>query len=131
MTSADGAAVPTSRLLDLLDPFNLPPWDGCRPFITVDVLHFVIRGQMHPHRIRVSDYEDHDIHIARIAWLVAHWANDGTDMPTVEIAEPARLVVHDGYHRICAAAARGDAAVHLDVGGLIDAAEELLGVRIP
>lgn len=123
--------VPTARLLDLLDPFRLPPWDGCRPFTAADVLHYVIRGDLHPHRIVVSDHEIHDIHVARIAWLVVNWVNNGLDMPIVEIVGPDRLVVHDGYHRICAAAARGDATVLLDIGGLVDEAEALLGVPVP
>lgn len=134
VVGADGkvlVAASTDLLLDQLDPFNCTPWDGMPAFTVADVAAKVDVGDLHPHRIVNSHDEPPDVHLARIAWLVLHWANDGSDPPQVEVGGRYGLSVHDGYHRICAAVVRGDERVWLDVGGDLGEAEELFGVVIP
>jgi hypothetical protein len=87
------------------------------------------RFHRHEIAIRNSHLVSHETHIARIAWLVEHWVNDGTDAPVVDVW--GSLAVEDGYHRICAAAVRGDRHVHVEVSGDLDLAEDLFGVTIP
>jgi hypothetical protein len=126
-------AVPTATLVDLLDPFNCTPWDGMPAFTVSQVRLFVDAGRLHPHRIVQSHDEPAEIHLARIAYLVEHWPNDGTDPPQVEVW-PARygyVTVHDGYHRICAAITRGDPHILVDLAGDLDLAEDMLGIDIP
>lgn len=69
-------------------------------------------------------------HIARIAYLTRHWANDGSDTPEIEVLIDGTLVVNDGYHRICAAIARSDTQIIVDISGALDEAESILGVTI-
>ncbi len=122
-------AVSTDLLVDLAEPFACPPWDGMPPFAPDSVRQFVARNLFRdtPATETCGVHE----HLARIAYLAVNWVNDGTDPPVVEVLADETLAVQDGYHRIAAAAVRGDQHVWVEVGGWLDAAETLFGVTIP
>lgn len=131
-------AVPAALLLDILDPFDCPPWPVTdtdtgfmAPFTADDVREAIVTNRLHSRRALFPDLVDAATHISRVAYLVQTWINDGTDPPIVEVMDPEWLIVDDGYHRICAAAVRGDEHVHVEVGGWLEAAEQMFGVRIP
>ncbi len=125
-------AVSTDLLVDLAEPFADPPWDGMPPFTPDTVRKTLAAGQLYRHHIPVSAYDTPpDVHVARIAWLAVNWVNDGSDPPVVEVLADETMTVQDGYHRIAAAAVRGDQHVWVEVGGWLDAAEALFGVTIP
>ncbi len=135
-TTATGClivAAPTAVLVDLLDPFNCTPWDGMPAFTVSHVRLFVDAGRLHPHRIVQPHDEAPETHLARIAWLVVNWRNDGTEPPQVEtvVGGYDQVVVWDGYHRICAAIVRGDPHILVELGGDLDLAEHLFDVTIP
>lgn len=127
-------AVRTPLVMSLAGyPLDRPPWEGVTEPIRLGHVRQAIRDdQLWPAPL-YSEVANHprSVHIARIAWLAVHWRNDGTDPPQVEAVGPYQLVVNDGYHRICAAIVRTDLTVVLDVGGWLDAAEEMFGVAIP
>lgn len=131
-------AVPTALLLGILEPFDCPPWPVTDtdtgfmpPFTADDVRAVVATDRLYSRRILFTDFVDAATHISRVACLVQTWTNDGSDPPIVEVMDPEWLIVDDGYHRICAAAVRGDEHVHVEVGGWLEAAEQMFGVRIP
>ena len=121
-------AVDTSRIVGLLDPFGGPPWHGSRPFDPAEVREAIAAGDLHPSPILALDRVGMSRHVARIAWLIEHWRNDGTDAPQLEVLQDGELVVNDGWHRLCAAAIRGDEQLLVDLSGFIDEAPDLLGV---
>jgi len=121
---------PVCRIVDLLGPFDSPRWLGSRPFDAAEVRSAGAAGDLHPDPIGARDCVLMCQHVARIAWLAGEWVNDGTNAPQVEILQDGQLVINDGWHRLCAAAVRGDEMIHLDVSGFIDEAADLLGVPV-
>ena len=119
-----------SRIVALLDPFDSPRWLGSRPFHKAEVRAAAVAGDHHAVPIGAQDTVPMRQHVARIAWLTGEWLNDGSDAPQVEILQDGELVLNDGWHRLCAAAVRGDQLIHLDVSGFIDEAPDLLGVPV-
>lgn len=72
-------------------------------------------------------------HAERVAFLVLN--SDDTPIsidvgaPVLGYYEP--WIVQDGHHRLAAAFYRGDATIAADVGGQIDLAEAMLGIKWP
>lgn len=106
-------------LLDMagFDPYQDSPWFG------VDALDMdEVRSctAPNPGRLIAERVYPKEVHTARVAWLVHNWANDGTDPIDVEVFR--QVTVHDGWHRIAAAIARGDDQIYAEVWGDLDEA---------
>jgi hypothetical protein len=123
-------SVPSRLLEEMLDPYGSPPWEGSRPFAPLDVHAAAAAGQLTSRRLLAGELLDFDVHVGRVAYLMGTWRNDGSDPPALEVLEDDTLIVNDGYHRICAAIARGAVNMCVDVAGYLDSAEELFGVTI-
>lgn len=122
--------IPTSLLNDIFYPFECPPWD-CASF-TIDM----VRDRINVKNFRaiqvpmgVPDLQKE--HIMRIAYLTDSWINDGSDAPHVEVISDGVITIHDGWHRVCAAITRNDMYTYIDLSGNLDAAEDMLSIKIP
>lgn len=125
--------VDVRRLVELMDPFNNPPW--CGNFPASMVHDAIIDGRLNPVNPCWPDSGQDDMsemsHAERIAFLVVHGWDDSNPV-SVEVGENGEIWLTDGNHRLHALAyMKVSGQIRIQIGGFIDIAEELLDVRIP
>jgi hypothetical protein len=125
-------AVPVELLAELFGAFASQPWP-CDD----DVTERLVRGRLaagelesrDSHSWTDAEYRSAAVHAGRIAHLMRSWQSSDAEALQLEIISPDGMArLHDGHHRLWAAALRGDESVHVEISGYLSAAERLLGL---
>lgn len=127
------ALVPTQAFKDW-SAFENAVWPGVAEPITRDEVQKAIdMDKLHAEPINpwATPIPSRDDHIQRVAYLAV---NSWTEEILIDVGVPSmgayvEWIIEDGNHRLAAAFFRGDTHIKASVGGDIDYAAELLGVK--
>lgn len=120
--------LPTVKVLELCNPLRMSPWVAGR--VTKTLVRECLKNRwLCPSP--VGHNASADMHAGRIAFLVK---NGWSDSIEIDVGIPSMRCyvdwpVLDGNHRLAAAYLRGDDQISAMIGGDLDYALELFGVK--
>lgn len=123
--------VPLSRILNLANPIECPPWDCGILLGKGDVLDALASGEVLSEPVADAHKGNPFHHACRIAWLVQHGWDDPIE---VDVGVPhmgcyPEWPILDGNHRVYAAAVRGDKEILVTVAGDLGYAAQRFGIK--